>query len=262
MTSMDNWLLQIRDNERKIYSQSGQDGVIDFIFQHIKPVNNPPFCIEFGFSSPSLTEGSGANVGNLILNKKWEGLLLDGGFENEEINLHQEFITSGNICSLFEKYNVPISPDYISIDIDSCDLWVFKAIIEKYKPQVVSIEYNANFDLETAITFPDNPNENWRDNDRVYGASLKALKMVGEEFGYSLVHAVSPLDAFFIRGDLIENLSPQPYEEYRKDTGIPINLGCTSGRDQIMLDYEVFVKTGIEAKALEAANPVCAKVLT
>ncbi len=37
--------------------------------------------------------------------------------------------SSANIVSLFEKYKVPFAADYVSIDIDSTDLWIFRAIL-------------------------------------------------------------------------------------------------------------------------------------
>ena len=54
-----------------------------------------------------------------------------------------EWINSQNIMSLFEKYEVPKDFDFLSIDIDSDDVYVFDAIdFEKYKPSVVIGEYN------------------------------------------------------------------------------------------------------------------------
>ncbi len=38
-------------------------------------------------------------------------------------------LSSANIVSLFEKYKVPFAADYVSIDIDSTDLWIFRAIL-------------------------------------------------------------------------------------------------------------------------------------
>lgn len=34
------------------------------------------------------------------------------------------------------KYGVPLYPDYVSIDIDTADLWVFKALAATYRPRV------------------------------------------------------------------------------------------------------------------------------
>ncbi len=64
---------------------------------------------------------------------------MDGGFEVPEINLHKHMITSENIISLFDLYNVPLEMDYLSIDLDSIDIYIFKTVIssKKYRPRVI-----------------------------------------------------------------------------------------------------------------------------
>lgn len=85
-----------------------------------------PSTVELGFNSPSYTEGSNSYY---LYENGWTGLILDKSYENLEINLHKEFITPENIVSLLEKYSVPHEPDYFSIDIDSQDLWVLRAMV-------------------------------------------------------------------------------------------------------------------------------------
>ena len=177
-------------NRRKFghgsYSQSYQDELLKIVFENIGTVNKVPFCIEFGFNSQELVGGSGCNVAELVLNDGWDYLLFDGDNQNPSINLHRHFLTSENICALFQSYKVPKEPEYISIDVDSTDLWLFKALLKEYRAMVFSVEYNANYPLDKAITFPDNTDEHW-EGDRGYGASLKALTVVASEQGYSLL---------------------------------------------------------------------------
>jgi len=120
------WIEKIYGNLKKMYSQSVQDGIIENIFKNIGTTNK--FCVEFGFNSTTLEGGSGSNTANLILNEGWEALLLDGSNSNPEINLHQVFLTPENIVETFNKYNVPKDLDYLSIDVDSIDLWLLKFI--------------------------------------------------------------------------------------------------------------------------------------
>ena len=92
------------------FSQSYQDELLEIIFSNIKPKNNKPYCVEFGFNSKDLLSGSGANVSYLIIKKKWNSLLLDGEYENPRINLHKHFLTSHTpnkyllLLSVFVKY--------------------------------------------------------------------------------------------------------------------------------------------------------------
>src|SRR6516164_11562156 len=139
---MKKWISDLKKQKfnQGYYSQSYQDTLIEEVFRNIGTNNTPPFCVEFGFNSCSFTESSGANVANLVLNKNWNCLLLDSDNENAEINLHKHFLTSENICEIFRTYNVPKAPEYISIDVDSTDLWLFRALINEYRAMLFSVE--------------------------------------------------------------------------------------------------------------------------
>ena len=128
-----NWISKIYQNEKNIYSQGKQDGIIEYIINNIEIKNK--ICIEFGYDSNNLTGGCGPNTPNLILNHNWDYLLLDGNHNNEKINLHKHFLTKDNICDIFKKYNVPLEPGYISIDVDSTDLWLMNAILQNTNPR-------------------------------------------------------------------------------------------------------------------------------
>lgn len=200
----------------------------------------------------------------MVLNYGWDYLLLDGSYENLNINLHKHFLTSDNICEIFKFYNVPNEPEYISVDIDSTDLWVFKAILSKYRPMVVSVEYNAHFPIHRAITMHNKTNITTnrkvrRYKKRLYGASLMALNMVGCEFGYSLVYVVKGLDAFFIRNDLIKDCDVPNINYFKKKTYI--NFHCIQKDKKfinIFLDYEEYIRTdGDIDKSKAAAKEIC-----
>ncbi len=265
---MKKWIknLEKRSFGSGTYSQSYQDELLDIIFFNVEPRNKKPFCVEFGFNSKDLLSGTGANVSSLILKHKWSSLLLDGKNENLKINLHKHFLTSQNISSLFKRYNVPKEPEYISIDVDSTDLWLFEAVVQNYKAMVFSVEYNANFPIEFAVTFPNNPKEYWQ-GDRGYGASLKALNMVAVRNGYSLLWVVPFLDAFFIRNDLIDDDTKKicfPMEKWKWVTGYPCHRPIKKdSRLKIFINYETYVNTnGNIEKSKKEAYDICKKYLT
>jgi hypothetical protein len=247
------------------YSQSYQDELIDIVFDNVNPRNSEPFCIEFGFNSSNLDDGTGANVAHLALDKKWKCLLLDGGFENPAINLYRHFLTPSTICEVFRKYNVPKEPEYISIDVDSTDLWLFDSVLREYRAMLFTVEYNSHFPLSAAITFPNDPNEHFQ-NDRAYGASLRALNMVAVKHGYSLLWVVPTLDAFFIRNDLIDDGSDElcfPLEKWQDHTALMCHSPLKDkSRASMFIDYEEYVRTnGDLAKSKQKATPVCEKYL-
>ena len=179
--------------EQRFYSQNGEDGIIKIIFDKIKTTNK--FCVEFGIQS---IEGN-----TIYLQKKgWNCLWMDGNGDGKIIK--KEYITAENINFLFKKYNVPKEFDLLSIDIDSNDYWVWKAVLG-YSPCVVIIEYNATIPLTENKTVKYYPELHW-DGTNYFGASLLALETLGKSKGYTLIACDNAgVNAFFVRTDLIKN---------------------------------------------------------
>ena len=223
------WTLTLNSKERKVYSQFGQDGIIQEIFKNIGTTNK--YCVEFGQNRPNFED---SNTGFLRLEQKWDGLLMDLNVKHPSIK--NELITSKNIVSLFHKYQVPLEPDFVSIDIDSCDLWVFRAIIQsEFKPRVISVEYNPTYaDMSTV---PDDPDFRWQ-GDCVYGASLYALEYTGRINGYTLVAAVYPVDCFFVRNDILGDISVCPLEFYSSKINPNFNSDAPPERKAIMFQLK------------------------
>ena len=217
--------------EKKIYSQNGEDGILDFIFRTIETTNK--FCIEIGVGD--CTECNS----RLLLENGWNGLLLDKihpnglhhkhdvsshtyniqqnyptGNKELEVNhfnpptnllkyLKNEFVTAENIDDILSKYDVPHTPDLLSLDIDYNTYWVWKAI-KKIHPRVVVVEYNSQFlptESKAVEYFP------YAETDytNYYGASLLAFVKLGCSLGYHLVGCGSDgVNAYFICNDIID----------------------------------------------------------
>lgn len=191
--------IDLSQYEKKLYSQNGEDGVILAIFNCIGTKNK--YYVEFGAQ-----DGNECNT-HMLRELRWNGLLMDGGYEIEDINLKKEFITQENINDLFNKYDVPLEFDLLSIDIDFNDFYVWNAINDKYKPRVVIIEYNAaHLPYEDKIVRYQ-PKGCW-DGTIYYGASILAMKRLGNHKGYTLVYADSTgVNLFFIRNDILKQLN-------------------------------------------------------
>jgi hypothetical protein len=123
-----NWLWDLHLASKAITSQSDQDGILSQIFSKDGIGYTNKYYVEIGFNSLTFEGGSGSNTYNLYKNG-WSGLLLDIENENSTINLHKHKVSMDNIVSIFDEYYVPSEPDYVSIDIDSQDLWVLRSII-------------------------------------------------------------------------------------------------------------------------------------
>jgi glycosyltransferase involved in cell wall biosynthesis len=58
---------------------------------------------------------------------------------SKSLVMNNQVINSTTIVPLFKKYSVPSEPDFVSIDIDSVDMWVMRAMLKSYKPRVVMV---------------------------------------------------------------------------------------------------------------------------
>ena len=74
---------------------------------------------------------------------------------------------------------------------------LFEALLKKFNAKLYSVEDNCNYPIERAITKIEN--SSFFEGDRLYGASLKALNLVAEKYGYTLIWVVEQLDAFFCK---------------------------------------------------------------
>jgi|SRR5579872_4779234 len=172
--------------ERRESSQNGEDGVIAAMCPE------PGYFVEFGCD-----DAVECNCAAL-LRRRWRGLLMDGAgcSWNRRAKVEKEFVTAENVEELFAKHAVPRRFDFLSIDIDGNDYWVWKALVG-WRPRVVCIEYNSHYGCEEALSIRYNSAHVWRWTD-YYGATLKALADLGAAKGYTLVYCdAAGCNAFF-----------------------------------------------------------------
>lgn len=200
----------------KVYSQHDEDGITEEIFRRIGVTNR--FFVEFGV-------GDGTENGTVYwLLRGWSGAWIDGSavcvdaiertfdflIRDRRLAVRYSFITAENIEQLFQELAVPSEFDLLSIDIDNNDYWVWKAI-ERYRPRVVAIEYNASFRDTVSCVVPYQPTTIWNYTN-YFGASLKALERLGVTKGYRLVGCnFTGVTAFFVRTDLVGEHFAAPF---------------------------------------------------
>ena len=236
-----NYEFDINLHENTIYSQNGEDGIIEFIFSRVKTTNK--FFVEFGIG-----DGFTCNTVHLLEKKGWKGLMMDYVSDdnikqeknvleqlwsnrklslsknikkdvaflirkirrfklsrNIKLDIKNEKVTAENIQDLFQKYNVPKNFDLLSIDIDFNDYWVWNAIVN-YFPRVVVIEYNSSIPPNVSKVVPYDPDARW-DGTNYFGASLLALQKLGLTKGYTLVGCNNRgVNAFFCKSELIKGI--------------------------------------------------------
>lgn len=191
-----NSLITYRKN---IFSENGEDGIIEKIFSEIKPKSN--LCCEFG-----AWDGIWAsNCRNLIKNHNWKAIMIEGDpirykdliktyrnikgirclnryIDNQENSLK-------NILSTKEKNNLY----FLSIDIDGLDYEIFESL--DFYPQVICIEVNTGHSPEVDTKIPREIAQNNVGQPLSYFVDIAKLK------GYKLVCFTG--NAFFIKKDLL-----------------------------------------------------------
>ncbi len=189
------WLLE---HKRDVYSQTGEDGVIEKILEGLPQNDN--WCVEFGaWDGMFLT-----NTRHLIESKGFSSVLIEA---NEErfgklqsnysqrdnvftINKFVGFREDDNLDVILGSTPIPLDFDFLSIDIDGNDYHVWKAF-SKYQPKMVVVEFNPTIPTHIDFVQPEDPSVN-------QGASLRSLVELGKEKGYELV-SVLLFNAFFVK---------------------------------------------------------------
>lgn len=213
-------LHHIHDAEFSVFSQWGDDGIIQYLI-HTLQIKNKRF-IEFGVGNYLES-----NTRFLLMNDNWQGLVMDGSQANISfikkdpiswkfsIDSVCAFITRDNINQLIKNAGYEGEIGLLHIDIDGNDYWVWEAITV-VNPQIVVIEYNNFFGIEGAISVPYKSNfhittEHF--SSLYFGASLKAFNHLAQKKGYALVGSNSNgNNIYFVRNDIlngIEKLSPE-----------------------------------------------------
>jgi hypothetical protein len=204
----------IADAEFKVFSQMGDDGIIQYLIHKIN-ITDKTF-IEFGVET--YVE---SNTRFLLKQDNWAGLIIDGSrtaidyIQSDEL-YHQHdlkalcsFITSENINDLISSQGMRGDIGLLSVDIDGNDYWVWKAI-NVVTPTIVVAEYNSVFGKTRAITVPykkDFVRAKEHYSHLYFGASLKALCILANEKGYSFVGSnLAGNNAYFVKSDKLNGL--------------------------------------------------------
>jgi hypothetical protein len=201
----------LRRAEFQVFSQFGEDGIIQFLVQRV-PIENEIF-VEFGVG-----DYRESNTRFLLVHDNWRGLVMDsddamheflrstGLAWRYEIDAKTAFIERNNINDLIRTAGIDGDIGLLSIDLDGNDYWVLEAI-DVVAPRIIVAEYNSVFGADAAVTVPYDPGfvrgeKHW---SWVYwGASLAALTKLANEKSYALVGGNrAGNNAFFVRRDVL-----------------------------------------------------------
>lgn len=216
-------LPRIADAEFKVFSQFGDDGIIQYLIHKIDIPREKQIFIEFG-----VQDYQESNTRFLLRNDNWRGLILDGDPSNIEYVIHSAeywrhdltavaaFIDCDNVNDLFKQSGFSGEIGLLSIDIDGNDYWVWERI-DSVNPIIVVAEYNSTFGAQLAVTVPYDAGFQRglaHYSNLYWGASLQALSRLASRKGYVFVGCNGAgNNAYFVRADKLGSLKPISVEE-------------------------------------------------
>ena len=204
----------IKEAEFKVFSQFGDDGIIQYLINHVKP--SVDTFIEFG-----VEDYEESNTRFLLMNNNWKGLVIDGSshyidriknssfYWKYSFKAVASFITAENINRIFLENGISGQIGLLSIDIDGNDYWVWKAITA-IEADIVVVEFNSLFGDERTVTIPykaDFIRSKEHYSYLYFGASLGALYDLAIEKGYALVGCnQAGNNAYFVKKQKLNGL--------------------------------------------------------
>lgn len=217
----------IADAEFQVFSQWGEDGIIQWMISRIP--NPVPVFIEFGVEN--FME---SNTRFLLVNNSWRGLVIDGSKDHmafarsrdfywrQNLTAVDAFIDKDNINDLFRRNGFTGEIGILSVDLDGNDYWILKEI-DCVNPQFIICEINGVFGNKHAVTIPykaDFQRLAAHHSGQYFGASLKAMELLLTKRGYSLIGVnTSAVNAFFVRNDLAGHFEVTTSEKCRVEPG-------------------------------------------
>lgn len=205
------------DVEFRVFSQFGEDGIIQYLIRRTRVPRRLTRFVEFGVG-----DYREANTRFLLINDNWRGLVMDSSGSNmaavrasslywkHDIAAKEAFVDRDNIDDLMRSAGFAGAIGLLSIDIDGNDYWLWERIAA-VDPIIVIVEYNALFGASRAVAVPYDPafDRGRAHYSHLYwGCSLRALELLAQRKGYSLVGSNSAgCNAFFVKQS---HLNDQP----------------------------------------------------
>ncbi len=201
-----------------VFTQFEEDGLLVFLFAVLGTVNKT--FIEIGSD-----DGVNSNGANLVLNFGWHGLFIDGNPRSVKRGRHFysrypthwayppkfacAMVNRENINRVIEEEGFSGEIDFLSIDIDGNDYWIWEAL-EVVRPRVVMIETHVEFGYRN-IVVPYDPDYFYPGRHKDYhGASPVAMNRLANRKGYRLVGANAyGFNMIYVRNDVGTDILPE-----------------------------------------------------
>ena len=211
-------LRRLQDAEFKVFSQYGEDGILQYLIRETGITRNETTFVEFGVQNYLES-----NTRFLLMNDHWRGMIMDGNkqymdsvrnqdiYWRHDLTVVDAWIDRDNINQLIGDAGFSGDIGILSVDIDSNDYWVWERI-EVVNPVIVVVEWNSVFGSDHAISVPYDPafqREKAHYSNLFWGASIAAFEHLAARKGYALLGSNTVgNNLFFVRNDRLGRLTP------------------------------------------------------
>ena len=192
--------------KKNIFSQFGEDGIIEEIFKRLNDVSDKK-CCEFGAWDGKYL----SNTCNLITNHNYEAILIEANksrFDDLNINFPEKkiikinkfvnFFGENSLDNILENNFFNKDFDFLSIDIDGCDFWIFESL-SKFTPKIICIEYNPS--IPNKVCFVQK-----KDMKVNQGSSAKSIINLGLKKNYFPI-ASTDCNLFFVHNKFKQKIT-------------------------------------------------------
>ena len=239
----------IHQSEFKVFSQWGDDGMIQFLVNYLDIPKEAEKFVEFGVEN--YTE---ANTRFLLINNNWQGLIMDGSDEHMkyvrqddiywrfQLEAKPIFVTRENINDLLSESGMTGEIGLLHIDIDGNDFFVWQSI-HVVNPIIVIVEYNSVFGSNKPWSVAYDKGfirSKYHHSNLYWGTSLLSLCDLAAEKGYGFIGCNSNgNNAFFVRNDKLKELKTLTAEQgfvmskFRESRDPQGNLTFISGAQRL-----------------------------
>ena len=241
-------LADLRDAEFKVFSQFGDDGIVDALVTRLGLPPEAERFVEIG-----VEDYREATTRFLLVHRNWRGLIVDRNEAHvqrlrdssllwrHDVRPVTAAVEPENVNDLLREHGFDRELGLLCIDVDGSDYWIWEAL--EAEPALVVVEYNSVFGPSRAVTIPYEPGfdrTRAHHSNLYFGASLRALVLLGERKGYRLVGSNSAgNNAYFVRRDYAGGLPAATVDEayvesrFRESRDEHGNLTYLSGADRL-----------------------------
>ena len=249
---------KLSDVDYKIFSQNGEDGILDYLLYQLK-IEKPKY-IEIGVGD--YTE---SNTRFIFERCSPKGVIVDC-LENleekikknfslwkSELKIVNDFVNPNNIIKIMREADTLNNLDIFSLDIDGIDYWILKELPKDFS-KIAIVEFNPIFGKNLKVSVPNITNfdrKKYHYSNLCFGMSLQAaIEIMNEKNFYFVGTNLLRNNAFFIykkeeyfKNLVINNIENSTDANFTESRDIKGNLN--------FLNYQKRVKEILECEVVD-----------